>query len=224
MMQGGALEHIPDLGGDVWYGAQWNWAGMWLYDAKTNTWKDLKPNGGVNVYHTKGFPRAEVVTAYDAKHKVLVAQSGKNTYHYDVATNTWEHVLKDTEPMPAGHDARTPFYYDPVGETCLLFDRRDGAMWSYSTPKKAWTKLTPKGPKPPTHRAIAYFDPARNVFVVNAGETTWVYRRRARAESDYGSRWPGCAGEALRHHRGSAFGAIQGGLGSRDGVGISEGN
>ncbi len=183
MMQGGSMEYIPELKGSVWYGNGWRWSGMWLYDYKTNIWKELKPNGKSRLYAAKkDFPRAELVTAYDSANRIVVAQYCKITYHYVPSTNKWSKVLempKDSTEVPYGHDAYSLFGYDPVGEVCLLLESKRGkpaALWAYSPAEKKWTKLSPKGPPPPTHHQIGYYDPARNVFVVNSGATTWVYR------------------------------------------------
>lgn len=178
----GSLEYIPELGGSLWYQRD---AGTWLFDSKTNGWKNLKPNmNGLSAIGT-----IENVMCYDAKNKVLIAHRGndegedkrfvdKRTYHYDVAANSWTKVVENKDG-PVGHDARTLFYYDPVGEVGLLFERGRRKIWAYSVKEKKWTELTPKGAAiPDWRRAIGYFDPARNVFVVNQGKETWVYRYR----------------------------------------------
>lgn len=180
MMQGGAMEYIPEMKSSVWYGNQWNWSGMWLYDYKTNTWKDLKPNGKSRLYATtKDFPGAELVTAYDSGNKAIVAQLRNTTYHYALSTNKWSKALekpKGSTEVPYGSDVASLFGYDPVGKVCLLFERKPRALWAYYLADKKWTKLSPKGPPAPGGRSIGYFDPARNVFVVNSSSKTWVYR------------------------------------------------
>jgi hypothetical protein len=132
----------------------------------------------------------ENVLCYDARNRVLVAHRGndggaepwsvKRTYHYDAA-NSWTKVVENRDG-PVGHDARTLFYYDPVGAAGLLFERSRRKLWAYSVPQKKWTELTPQGaPIPDWSRAIGYFDPARNVCVLNHGKETWVYRFRRAA-------------------------------------------
>jgi hypothetical protein len=182
-MQGGSMEYVPELKGSVWYGSQWNWSGMWVYQHEANSWKDLKPNGKSRLYNEgKDFPPAEAITCYDSENKVLVAQRGKTTYHYDTATNLWSKVLeepKDSDKAPSAHDTVSVFDYDPVGKECLLFNRgKPGSLWSHSVATKTWTKLAPKGPAPIGGRTIGYFDPARNVLVVNSGASVWVYRHK----------------------------------------------
>ncbi len=176
----GAMEYVPEHGGAFWYMAQWNGQGMWVYQHESNTWRDLKPNDGANLYHNTETPRAEAVMAYDEANKVVVAVFGKNTYHYDVEANTWSRVIAgedDDDSLPSGHDARTPFGYDPAAGVCLLYSAQTpDHMWSYSVTERAWTKHEVDGPAGPSRRLIGYHDPARNVFVVNAGATTWCYR------------------------------------------------
>jgi len=176
----GSLEYIPELKGSLWYQRD---AGTWLFESKTNTWKDLKPKmNGLNA-----IGGIENVMCYDTKNKILIAHRGndggddeplvvKRTYHYDVVANSWTKVVENKDG-PVGHDARTLFYYDPVGEVGLLFERPRKKIWAYSVAEKKWTELTPKGEAiPDWKRAIAYHDPARNVFVLNHGKDTWVYR------------------------------------------------
>jgi hypothetical protein len=135
----------------------------------------------------------ENVMCYDSRNKILIAHRGndatdrddrfaiKRTYHYDVAANSWSLTVA-REDGPVGHDARTLFYYDPVGEVGLLFERARRKLWSYSVSKTTWTELTPRGAAIPAwRRAIGYFDPARNVFVVSHGKDTWVYRYKRTA-------------------------------------------
>jgi hypothetical protein len=74
------------------------------------------------------------------------------------------------------------FGYDPLGKECLLFDRNSLAVWSYRTAEKKWNRISPKGPPPPKGRDIGYFDPARNVFVINSSSSVWVYRHKRAAK------------------------------------------
>jgi hypothetical protein len=180
----GSLEYIPGLRGSLWYHRD---AGTWLVDSKTNAWKNLKP--AMNGLSAVG--GIENVMCYDAKNKVLVAHRGnddagggdqrfvvKRTYHYDVAANSWTMTVEDKDG-PVGHDARTLFYYDPVGEVGLLFERPRKKLWAYSVTGKKWTELTPRGTAiPDWRRAIGYFDEARNVLVILQGKEAWVYRYR----------------------------------------------
>jgi hypothetical protein len=184
----GSLEYIPELGGSIWYQRD---AGTWLFDARAREWKNLKPQmNGLGAIGT-----IENVMCYDTRNKVLVAHRGndaaqddsrwavKRTYHYDVAANSWT-LTVENEHGPVGHDARTLFYYDPAGEVGLLFERHRRMLWAYSVPDKKWTQLQPRGAAiPDWKRAIGHMDPERNVFVVNHGQETWVYRYRRGADS-----------------------------------------
>jgi hypothetical protein len=63
----------------------------------------------------------------------------------------------------------------------LMFDQRKDILWSYDPGERKWSKITPKGPPPPGRKGkvIGYYDPARNVFVLNRGADVWVYRHKA---------------------------------------------
>jgi hypothetical protein len=181
-----AMEYIPDLKGPVFYTSNWFSQGMWLYDPKTNAWKDLKPNGGEDMYHGKNSPRSEAVMVYDPENRTIVAQSGKATYHYDVAANQWNKVLDEpdeSDKVPRGHDARTPFGYDPAAKVCLLYSGETPEhVWAYRVKDRIWAKVKVSGPAGPQRRNICCFDPERNVLVINDGATVWVYRHKKAVE------------------------------------------
>ena len=180
------MEYVPDLKGPVFYTSNWFSQGMWLYDPKTNAWKNLKPNNGEDMYHGKNSPRAEAVMAYDSESKVIVAQSGKVTYHYELAANAWSKVLeepKESEKVPARHDATTPFGYDPAAKVCLLYSgATPDHVWAYSAKDRKWEKLKVNGPAGPKGRNIGCFDLERNVLVMNDRATVWVYRHKKAAK------------------------------------------
>jgi hypothetical protein len=181
-----AMEYVPGLGGAVFYTSNWFSQGMWLYDPKTNAWKNLKPNNGEDMYHGKNSPRSEAVMACDPENKVIVAQSGKVTYHYDLATHMWSKVLeepKESDKVPAGHDATTPFGYDPAAKVCLLYSgETPDHVWAYGVKDRKWEKLKVNGPAGPKGRNIGCFDPERNVLVVNDRAVVWVYRHKKAAK------------------------------------------
>lgn len=169
------MEYVPDLGGPVLVSGNWSGDGTWLYSGKDNAWKQLKKNTNEPIY--------ESLMAYDRENKVLVVQEpNKATFHYDIKSNQWTKVLdpgKDSPDAPTDHDARTQMYYDPIGKVCLLYDASmPGVMWSYGVKDKKWTRNKVNGPEGLKGRIIAYFDEAHNVFVVNVGSSTWVYRHK----------------------------------------------
>jgi hypothetical protein len=179
------MEYVPELGGTVWTKSD----GMWLYTSKANTWKRL----GKGADYGAGLPAREAVMAYLPDRKMLVAHSlagqgkpsagydGSRTSHYSIEKNEWKTVFegKEKNNPPAGADHATNFAYDPVGQVCLLWDAAwTKALWAYDPETLKWTRLEPKGPPPPGGRAglLAYFDQARNVFVIPG---LWAYRHRS---------------------------------------------
>ena len=184
----GSLQYIPELRGSIWYQRD---AGTWLFDAANNQWKNLKPQ--MNGLSAIG--GIENVTCYDARNKVLIAHRGndeaaggddklalKRTYQYDVAANAWTKTV-ESKDGPVGHDAHTHFYFDPVGQVGLLFERKRRKLWAYSVADRKWTELTPRGEAlPDWQRSIGYFDEARNVLVVSSGKQVWVYRYKRAAQ------------------------------------------
>ncbi len=179
---GGLLEYIPELNGSIWHTNNWQMQATWLYDAKANAWKDLKTNGKQGEFE-KQAPAPEQVGYYDGKRKLVVVQRHKETFHFRPQANEWQKVLtadKDSEQVPFGHDAYAPLYHDPPSGHGLLVDFKTNALWAYDPDKTAWTRLRPEGDEMPKgNKRLAYFDPARNVFVIIQGTTTWAYRYRA---------------------------------------------
>jgi hypothetical protein len=185
------MEYVPELGGTVWTKS----AGMYLYDSKANTWKQL----GKKSKYGKDLPPRTSVTVYLPDRKMLVAhaRAGKGkpsqgypesmTYHYSTEKNEWKKVAhsKERNNPPPGFDAQTNFAYDSVAKVCLLWDPvYSKALWAYDPEKIKWTKLAIKGAQPPTKGKdvkLAYYDTARNVFVVNG---LWVYRHKRRAKDE----------------------------------------
>jgi hypothetical protein len=182
----GAMEYIRDLGGCFWYAAEWNGQGMWVFQARSGRWKNLKPNGGENLYFSKSAPRRESVFCYDRANRIIVAQDPwRCTYHYSIRENKWAKVLspdRDSSAAPSGHDAHSVLGYDPYSGDCLLFEFREAdAVWSYNATRKTWAKQKVSGPSCPgcsEGRPIGYFDEARDVLVINNADRTWVYRHR----------------------------------------------
>ncbi|HQK18740.1 MAG TPA: hypothetical protein PLJ27_14880 [Polyangiaceae bacterium] len=178
--EGASLEYVSHLKKTVWYTAQWNESGMWLYDAGSNTWESLEPNNGVSLYHSgeNAFPQAELQMRYSEKHKKLVAVRRKFTYEYDFGTNTWTKVVEDA--ANEANDARTIFVYDSVNDVFLLLDPKIPSLRSYSITTQAWTTLTPGGAPFPSTYSAGYFDPVHNVMVVydSKRSVTWLYRYR----------------------------------------------
>lgn len=179
---GGMLEYVPELKGSIWHANNWQMHGTWLYDAKSNAWKDLKANGKPTDFEQQS-PAPEQVGYYDPRRKLVIVQRHKETFHYSPQANAWQKVLtvdKDSDQAPFGHDASAPMYHDPNSGHGLLVDFKSNTLWAYDPDQPAWTKLQPEGDKlPEGSKRLAYFDPSQNVFVIIQDTTVWTYRYRA---------------------------------------------
>ena len=183
-----ALEYIPELKGSLLDDA----GAFHLYDAKEKQWKKMAVQGALNV-------PPEQVACYDSRNKILVFHLGggenpkenrpgsRRTGHLDIGSMKAELVLKadnDDLSMPRGSDNSAVLCYDPLSGHCLLHNLNragdGGEMWAYDASTRKWARLKPNGPPPPrcgSHCGDpAYFDPARNVFVVLNPNGVWVYR------------------------------------------------
>jgi hypothetical protein len=193
---GGSLTYIPDLKKTIWYCAAQNVSpndlAMWAFDAKTNTWADLKPNKGKGigrmVFRTKEAPTGEVQMAYSSRHRKLVAVSKAGTWAYDIGENEWKKMCEDKENK--AHDAKTAFSYDDNADVFLFLNAPDPwgskrVLRSYSLVTNKWTTITPKGKmviRPKYCGTAAYYDQKHNVLVVyNARSKIWVYRHKKTA-------------------------------------------
>ncbi len=176
---GGMLEYIPEFQGSIWHANNWQMHGTWLHDFKSDTWKDLKSNGGEKAFEHES-PEPEQIGYYDPKRKLLIVQRHHDTCHFDPKRNAWKKVLmgnKDDGLSPYGHDARSVFYHDPLSGLGLLVQFQTNTLWSYDPDKLTWTKLAPVGePMPTGGKRLAYFDPVSNALIIIDGTTVWAYR------------------------------------------------
>jgi len=195
---GGSLIYISDLKKTIWYCAAQNVTptdfAMWGYDASTNTWQDMKPNGGKGVRglvfgkdKAAPAPKGEIQMAYSSKHKTLLAVSQGGTWAYDVVKNQWKKMCEDKENK--AHDATTVFVYDSNADVFLLLNAPDRwgskrILRAYSLETNKWTTITPKGKmviRPKYCGNAGYYDTKHNVFVVyNSTNKIWVYRHKAK--------------------------------------------
>jgi len=153
----------------------------WLFHPGDGRWEVLTGKATSESF-SKQAPTPEQIAYRDSKRGILVAQSGRDTHHYDIVTKRWSKVIerdKDAEDVPLGHDAKSVMYYDPHGDVGLLFDFVSDTLWAYHADERRWERLTPHGPPPPAgKKRLAYHDPARNAFVMIAGRSVWAYRYR----------------------------------------------
>jgi hypothetical protein len=183
-----ALEYIPDRKASLWMKQD----GTWSYGAGNNTWTEMKPNGGALKHGDRLGHAWEGVTVYIPKRKIVVSAGGDRptldgkkkwvgrTNVYDVKTNTWKRVAEG-DGVPWGSTPATPFVYDSNADVCLLYHNRLKQFWVFEIDKAKWNRITPKGPDLPGKiRPMSYYDPERNVWVIQRGNKVWVYRHRRR--------------------------------------------
>ncbi len=207
---GGSLIYLPDIDKTIWYNAAQNVPlgefCMWSYDAKTNIWKDLKPNDGKSLIDstfgpyvngkrdaTQVFtPQAELQMAYSPKFKKIVAVSQEKTFVYDVAKNSW---TRGEDTLGFGQDNHGVFAYDSNADVFLLASK-NGGIWSknpwilcaYDVEKNKWEQIEIAGDAlrqdtaSQPHQFAGYYDVGYNAFVLYNGRnaTTWVYRHKSK--------------------------------------------
>ncbi len=178
---GGMLEYVPDLRGTIWHANNWQMHGTWLYDAKTNGWRDLKSNDAGPAFEREA-AEPEQVGYYDPVRRLIIAHRHKSTHHFDPLKNAWRRTVnadKDSDAVPWGHDAFSPMYYDKASGHGLLVEFKTHALWSYDPDHARWTRLRPTGdPMPEGGKRLAYADPVHNALVILEDTTVWAYRYR----------------------------------------------
>ena len=175
---GGMLEYIPELNGTIWHTNNWQMQATWLFEYKSNSWRNLEANKGGDF--AKAAAEPEQVGYYDPKRKIIVAHRHKATSHFDPQKNVWQKFVdadKDATDVPYGHDAYAPMVYDSKSGHGLLVELRTRILWSYDPDAKKWSKLIPEGDAiPEGNKPVIYFDPIHNVLVYIQGTNVWAYR------------------------------------------------
>jgi hypothetical protein len=184
---GSYFAFVPELRRSLWICNTNYGSGVWSYDSAAANWS---PRGEVRTKYGRLNTRMPayngVVTHCPDRRLILICASGPKkgqgrTWHYDIDSGSWE-LAVDGGTCPAGSPAGTVLKYDPVSRRALFYDGRGApAITEYDPDGRRWKRLAPAGPELSNgKRAIAYYDAARNVFVVNCGTKTWVYRHRKR--------------------------------------------
>jgi N-acetylneuraminic acid mutarotase len=171
----------------------------WAYDAKANTWTDLKPTGTVPPARRGG------VLAFDPAGKRVILFGGwtagdgllNDTWSYTLATNTWKN-LKPVSAPPARYLASMT--YDTARKRMVLYgglgkhieSLLGGAtyeydqmsdIWIYDPAKNTWTSLAPK--VSPSSRGLAplVYDESAGKLVLLGGlgsegllDDTWTLK------------------------------------------------
>lgn len=157
----------------------------WAYDAKANTWTDLKPTGTVPP------SRRGWAMAFDPAGKKVVIFGGwtegdgflDDTWAYNLGTNTWTN-LKPASPAPGRYLASMAYdvsrkrmvLYGGLGKhiQSLLgsvdYDYDEmGDLWIYDPGKNTWTSLEPK--ISPSSRGLApmAYDEATRKMILYGG-------------------------------------------------------
>ena len=125
---------------------------VWSYDYDTNTWQEIKPPQGTEVWpDTRDWASA----AYDSKSDRMIMSGGyyqagtDETWAYDYNTNTWTKL----EPNKAGGMlSASAMVYSSAADRFILFgglvgNSADtdytGETWSYDFNTNTWTDVTP---------------------------------------------------------------------------------
>ncbi len=130
----------------------------WIYNYKTNIWKELKPENPPSA-------RASYGMAYDSKRNVIVMFGGFTEYNYfkelwvyDPETNSWEHRIQSVAPSVRGSPG---FVYDRKNDVFVLFSgfSEDGFYddtWIYDPKTDTWKEMNPSVTPPPIRTRMVY--------------------------------------------------------------------
>jgi len=138
---------------------------VWVYDLKTNTWRDRRPVPAPRVAPLR-------CASWDSHHHVAVVFGGEGsqegTLVYDPSFNTWTKKKPKIEPeFRSGGN----MVYDEAHNLHILFGSQfinDQHTWAYDLEKNEWRDLKPKT-MPPTDRndaVLAYDSVNKRVIAV----------------------------------------------------------
>jgi len=169
----------------------------WLFDVKTDTWRELNPSNSPA-------PRSNMGMAYDSKNRKVILFGGSSnseypysdTWAYDFESNTWTEMHPASSPNP---QYGVGMVYDSLNERILLLeghfvirdqggnvrDGYNGGLYSYDYAADAWTKIESTTPYGRYWYSTAY-DSSLGWMVVFGGirwiggrgnmyDETWVY-------------------------------------------------
>ncbi len=178
--------YIPDRCATLHYGATPSIYEMWLHDLVDDTWTEILPNGGRDIWGLAldGLsPLAEQQMAYSTKQKKIVAVLKGDTFVYDFTEDTWTPLPH--EPMVEhAHDARTVFVYDSTNDVFVLVGREQpDRVHVFSMETMSWEEVMIQGDPydPGAYQSpFGYYDPEHNVVVVgnNRYRKMWAFRYR----------------------------------------------
>jgi len=158
------VAYIPDRQAILIFGGykppDRNLGDAWLFDVKTDTWRELEPSNSPT-------PRSNVGMAYDTKNGRVILFGGSSnseyptsdTWAYDFESNTWTEMHPAASPKP---QYGVGMVYDSLNERILLLeghwvtrdesgrvrDGYDGGLYTYDYTADDWTEIecsTPPG-------------------------------------------------------------------------------
>jgi hypothetical protein len=131
------LRYDPDLKTLVAIVAAGPQRGVYLYDAKANTW--------AKKCDTPAADWSEVHAAYDSVRKLYVVRANKKWWTLDPAT--WQTKVISNLP---GSGESLSLDYDPASKSALAVIKPKGAceLWAYDAEKDAWSQVSMAGEAP----------------------------------------------------------------------------
>ena len=184
----------------------------WLFDVKTDTWRELTPSNSPT-------PRSSVGMAYDAKNRRVILFGGSSnaeyphsdTWAYDFESNSWTEMHPSVSPKP---QYGVGMVYDSVNERVLLLeghwvtrdesgrvrDGYDGGLYTYDIAADTWRLVESSAPRGRYWYSTAYDTHLGRMIVFggirwiggygNMYDETWVYDSLANTWSESGEVGP----------------------------------
>jgi hypothetical protein len=187
MTMGAAFCYIPDWEKVLYYS---HLGGTWSYDIAAHQWERLKVKGfnpqasgpasrnwTAEQWRRFTSPGSELVAAYAPKHGKVLAVRGSCTFAFDIRDLAWSRV-SFTQGFDVGDHCSTLGYSEKGDYFLAASERGDIALAAFSFAAGDWQAIKPDGPAVPRRNIRGYFDPARDVFVVQSRGEVWVYRHR----------------------------------------------
>lgn len=210
------VAYIPDRQAILIFGGykppERNLGDTWLFDVKTDTWRELEPSNSPT-------PRSNMGMAYDAKNGRVILFGGSSnseyphsdTWVYDFESNSWTEMHPAVSPKP---QYGVGMVYDSLNERILLLeghwviknesgivrDGYDGGLYTYDYATDTWTRIECSTP-PGRYWYSTTYDPDLGRMIVFGGirwiggrgnmyDETWVYDSEANTWSKSGDKGP----------------------------------
>jgi hypothetical protein len=175
-----ALDYCADRDISIYFSAQYNNAGMWRFNANTQTWTQLMTHSQVGSFlSAEACAPYGMCSGYDIGTGQLIHFSHEKVYHYNFDTNTWTHEASGPFTM---RSERTALTYDTRNKVHIIHSQN--VLYAYHAGTRQVEILNPAGVAlNTTAETMFFYHEGLRVIVcyTDRNEHIWVYRYKTSA-------------------------------------------